>query len=110
MNSFASGNDSVADVNTCYPHSTSELIMIILFNTRSTLQGLQPPQLTDVGATSLTVNILAPSQPNGDILSYTIIRNGSEVRDLQGLLSVVRFDHQRIDSVIKNSCRDYIQL
>ncbi|XP_022099403.1 usherin-like isoform X2 [Acanthaster planci] len=41
--------------------------------------GLQPPQLTDVGATSLTVNILAPSQPNGDILSYTIIRNGTEL-------------------------------
>ncbi|XP_071790086.1 usherin-like isoform X2 [Asterias amurensis] len=42
-------------------------------------QGLQPPSLTDVEATTLMVNILEPSQPNGDISSYTIIRNGTEL-------------------------------
>ncbi|XP_038072643.1 usherin-like isoform X1 [Patiria miniata] len=42
-------------------------------------EGLQPPQLQDVGPTTLTVNILVPSQPNGDISSYTIIRNGTEL-------------------------------
>ncbi|PIK62300.1 putative usherin [Apostichopus japonicus] len=42
-------------------------------------EGVTAPSITEVAATTLTVNVLEPSQPNGRITVYIIFRNGTEI-------------------------------
>ncbi|KAJ8045141.1 Usherin [Holothuria leucospilota] len=47
-------------------------------------QGMLPPDITVKTATSLTVNIRVPTQPNGRITQYNIYRNGSQIESTEG--------------------------
>ncbi|XP_072023853.1 usherin-like isoform X2 [Amphiura filiformis] len=47
-------------------------------------QDVPVPEISELAATTLTVNVLEPVQPNGAVSSHTIIRNGTEIVTIPG--------------------------